>query len=125
MHEHSFIEAIVRNIEDRENVNGIVLEVGELVGIEPGHLKEHIIERFGFAPKGVLPAQVASAGADKVGNVEVVVKKSRVKCECGFEGEARVLERLHDLVIFECPGCGGIPEVLEGKDIKILKVVYN
>jgi Zn finger protein HypA/HybF involved in hydrogenase expression len=106
MHEHSFTEAILNNVKDKENVRGIVLEVGDLVGIEPGHLKEHIEEMYDW-------------------DVEVVLKKSKVRCECGFEGEAKVLERLHDLVIFECAKCGGIPEVLEGKDIKILKVVYN
>ena len=106
MHEHSFIEAILRNVEDRDNVRKIVLEVGELAGIEAGHLREHILERVDW-------------------DIEAIEKESVVKCDCGFEGRAKVLERLHDLVIFECPECGGIPEVLEGKDIKILKVVYN
>jgi len=106
MHEHSFIEAIVRNVENKDNVKSIVLEVGELVGIEAGHLKEHMEEQFDW-------------------DVEVLEKKARVKCECGFEGEPRVLERLHDLIVFECPRCGGIPTILKGKDIKIIKVVYT
>lgn len=105
MHEHTFIEAIVRNIEDKEKVKGITLEVGELAGIEAEHLKEHIVERFGW-------------------DVEVLEKDALVKCECGVEGKPKILEVLHDLVIFECSECGEIPEILEGKDIKIVKVVY-
>ena len=106
MHEHTFIEAILRNVEDRGNVKEIVLEVGELVGIESGHLREHILERFDW-------------------KIEVIEKESSVKCDCGFKGKAKVLERLHDLVIFECPECGEVPEVLEGEDIKIVKIVYR
>ena len=106
MHEHTFIEAIVRDIEDREKVEGIVLEVGELAGIEPEHLKKHIVERFDW-------------------DVEVLKKDAKVKCECGFEGRPKILEVLHDLVIFECEECGEIPEILEGKDIRIVKIIYD
>ena len=106
MHEHSFIEAILRNVEDREDVREVVLEVGELVGISPKHLKEHIEEQFGW-------------------KVSVLEKMSKVKCECGFMGRSKILERLHDLVIFECPECGEVPEVMEGEDIKIIKIVYK
>lgn len=106
MHEHSFIQAIVGDIKDRENVKRIVLEVGELAGIEAGHLKEHMGEMFDW-------------------DVEVLGRESLVKCGCGFEGRARILERLHDLVVFECAECGGVPEVLEGKDIKILSIQYS
>lgn len=48
MHEHSFIQAIVSGIENKENVMGIVIEVGELAGIEAGHLKEHLVEETGW-----------------------------------------------------------------------------
>ena len=106
MHEHSFIESILKNIENIQDVEFLKLEVGELAGIEAKHLKEHLLERVNF-------------------EVEVIEKPSIVKCECGYSGRAKVLQRLHDLVIFECPECGSVPEVLEGKDIKILKLVYK
>ncbi len=106
MHEHSFVEAILRDVKDLDKVKEISLEVGELVGIEAGHLKEHMEEGRNFG-------------------VEVETKDSEVKCECGFNGRARILERLHDIVVFDCPECGGIPEVVDGQDIKILKVVYS
>ena len=106
MHEHTFIEAIVRNIEDKDNVKGIILEVGRLAGIEAEHLREHLQERFDW-------------------DVEVLKKEGLVKCECGFKGKPKILERLHDLVIFECGKCGEVPEILEGKDIKIVKLIYK
>ena len=106
MHEQGYIDAIVRDVEDRENVRKIVLEVGELAGIEGGHLKEHVVDRFGW-------------------DVEIVEKNAVVKCECGFEGRPKILERLHDFVVFECPECGEIPEIVNGEDLKIVKVVYR
>ena len=106
MHEHSFTESIIKDIKDQDKVIGISIELGDLVGIEKEHLKEHLGEHTGW-------------------DVEINTKKSKVKCDCGYEGEAKIRERLHDLVIFECPECGNLPEVLEGKNIKIVKVVYN
>lgn len=106
MHEHSFIEAILKDVEDLDRVEGLVIEVGELAGIEADHLREHMKEGRNF-------------------EVEVSTKESKVKCECGFDGRARVLERLHDFVVFDCPQCGGTPSVLEGDEIKIKKVVYS
>jgi len=106
MHEHTFIEAIIRNIKDKDNVEKIVLEVGELAGIEPEHLKEHLQEKFDW-------------------DVEVSKKEALVKCECGVEDRPKILQKLHDLVIFECPKCGQSPKIVEGKDIKILKVIYQ
>lgn len=106
MHEHSFIGAIVRDIENKDKIKKIVLEVGELAGIEAGHLKEHMEEVFDW-------------------DIEVLGRGSLVKCGCGFEGRARILERLHDLVVFECAVCGGVPEVLEGNNIKILSIQYS
>jgi Zn finger protein HypA/HybF involved in hydrogenase expression len=106
MHEHHFIQKIIEPIENKENVTALELEVGDLVGILPDHLKEHLVDETGW-------------------NVIIFKKPSKVKCSCGYLGEANILQRLHDLVIFDCPKCGGEPEVFEGKDIKILKVGYR
>ncbi|MGD9276120.1 MAG: hydrogenase/urease maturation nickel metallochaperone HypA [Candidatus Pacearchaeota archaeon] len=106
MHEHSFINAILKNIENPENISKIKIEVGGLAGIEADHLKEHLKDKIN-------------------GDVEVIEKKAIVKCACGYNGVPKIKARLHDLVIFECPECGKIPEVLEGKDIKIISVVYK
>jgi len=106
MHEHSFIQAIIEPIKDKDKVLRVELELGELVGIESNHLKKHLIDETGW---------------------EINIKEipSEVKCICNYQGPAKIRERLHDLVIFECPKCGKLPAVLKGKDIKILRVVYN
>jgi Zn finger protein HypA/HybF involved in hydrogenase expression len=107
MHEHIFIENIIKQVPNRGNVISVEIELGELVGIDSEHLKEHLISNTGW-------------------KVLVNVKKSKVKCSCGFIGEANILQRLHDLVIYECPECGNDDvEVLEGKDIKIGKIRYK
>ncbi len=106
MHEHTFIHAIIEPIENKENVKGVELEVGELAGITPEHLKEHLVEETGW-------------------EVKVSPRSSFIVCECGYKGPARIKQRLHDLVIFDCPKCEKIPLQADGKDIKILKVTYK
>lgn len=106
MHEHSFIEAILSNIKNKEKIKEISIEVGELAGIETEHLKEHLLEKVNW-------------------KINVTEKKAKVKCDCGHIGKPKIRQRLHDIVIFECPKCANIPNVLEGKDIKILKIIYS
>lgn len=106
MHEHIFIESIIKQVPDPNNVVSISLELGELVAIEPEHLKEHLSERSDW-------------------KIEIIKKPSLVKCPCGYNGPAKIMQRLHDLVIYECPNCHNIPEVIEGKTIKILKITYK
>lgn len=106
MHENSFIDAILAPIENREEVESIELEVGELAPIEAEHLKEHLVDRTGW-------------------NVTVIPIDSVIKCTCGFRGRARIKERLHDMVVYDCPNCELNPQVIDGKDIKILKLIYK
>jgi Zn finger protein HypA/HybF involved in hydrogenase expression len=106
MHEQTFIQSIIKPIKDKEKVASVELELGELVGIEPDHLHEHLIDETGW-------------------KVKINEKKSKVKCSCGYEGQAQIRESLHDMVIYCCPKCGKTPEVLEGKDVKIIKVIYK
>jgi len=109
MHEHTFIEAILREIpsENKEKIKAVEIELGELAGIEAEHLKEHMAEKTSW-------------------EINISVKNSDVNCKCGYKGRAKIDQRLHDLVIFSCPECNKIaPEVIEGDKIKILKVVYE
>lgn len=53
---------------------------------------------------------------------EITEKKALVKCICGYEGPPEILERQHDIVLFECPVCKIEPAVIEGDKI-ILKSV--
>lgn len=107
MHEHSFIQKIIEQVPEKEKVIEIEIELGELVGIEPEHLKKHLIDETNW-------------------NIKITTIKSKIKCSCGYSGQAKILQRLHDIVIYECPMCkNDILEVLEGKDIKITKVIYK
>ncbi len=106
MHEHTFIQAIINQVPNKEQVLSVTLAVGDLVGIAPDHLKEHLEEQTGW-------------------NVTVNKVPSAVHCSCGYTGEAKIVQRLHDLVLFACPSCGGNVEVLKGQDILIEKVTYN
>lgn len=105
MHEHTFIQNIIEQIPNNEKVKSVILEVGELAGIKPAHLEEHLKEQTNW-------------------EVSTIKIDSKVKCKCGYKGPARILERLHDLVIYDCPECSEIPETIEGKDIKVANVVY-
>lgn len=107
MHEHHFIENIIEQIPNKDKVISIEIELGDLAGIESEHLKEHLTFHTGW-------------------NVLISVVKSKIKCDCGYVGEAHILQKLHDLVIYECPECGNDEVlILEGKDIKIGKVIYR
>ncbi|MEM0465366.1 MAG: hypothetical protein QXW97_01540 [Candidatus Pacearchaeota archaeon] len=106
MHEHHFIQNIINQVPNKDKVISIDIELGELVGIDSHHLKEHLFDETSW-------------------NVSVFLKKSKVKCNCGYIGEPRIIQRLHDFVIFDCPLCGGEPLVLEGNEIKILRVTYD
>lgn len=113
MHEVAFAKVVLRDIEsikDRDKeISEVIIELGELVGIE----SEHLIEGL----KGVSDYKY-----------KVIIKESLIKCPCGYEGRAEVVERLHDSVIWKCPWCDDsieTMEVLEGDKIKIVKIVYK
>jgi len=106
MHEQTFIQSIIDSIKDKERVESVEIELGELVEIEPDHLHEQLIEQTGW-------------------KVRIIEKKSRVKCSCGYLGNAKVREKPDEMIVYNCPKCGKTPEVLEGKDVKIIKVGYK
>ena len=82
----------------------IVVEVGEL-GHIPAHDLEHYFDAFPWTTK-------------------IVETPATVHCSaCGFKGRPNILEKSHDLTIFDCPKCGKLPKIISGHDIKLLKVV--
>ncbi len=103
MHDAVIAKSILRDLEAYGAVKKVYLEVGELFGIEPGHLLDHLKE---------------------VTDIEFEAKQteSLVKCKCGFEGRANIAMRMHDIVIYDCPKCGSSVEVLKGDQIIIKKV---
>jgi len=106
MHETAFIKDIIEQVKDKQDVDYIELEVGELASISPEHLKEHIEAITGW-------------------NVVVKEMPSNVKCSCGYIGRANIKERAHDVLIYNCPNCGSLPNYAEGHEIKLKRVVYH
>ncbi|MFH2020234.1 MAG: hydrogenase/urease maturation nickel metallochaperone HypA [archaeon] len=103
MHDSVIAQSILRDLKKYGDVKKAELEIGELFGIESDHLLEHLKE---------VSSIIFSA----------VRTPSDVSCSCGYNGRAKIIERLHDMVLFECPRCGEAPEVLSGDKIVIKKV---
>lgn len=86
--------------------NELEIEVGELCDISAEELKEAI---------------------ESIENWKVYSnrKESKVKCECGYIGRARILDKGHGYCYFGCSECGETGKglkVLEGGEIKITGV---
>ncbi len=105
MHEISFAKYILNQIENKDKVKELEIEVGELAGVSGEDLKETIEKMTGW-------------------NIKIKEMDSKVKCDCGYLGRAKIKGRGHDIVIYACPKCGLNPEVLSGSNIKLNKVVY-
>ena len=103
MHEQSIAQEIIAKAQEQGNVKKIVVEVGDLGHLPASEMLE-VLERM----------------VDW--DVSVVEKKGVVRCDCGYYGEPRIIEKRHGGALFECPKCGGLPKVVDGGDI-ILKQV--
>ena len=106
MHEITAAKSIINQISDKENVEYLELEVGELAEVTPRELKQAIEDLTGW---------------------KVIVEEmpSKIKCECGFVGRAHVKQRQHDIVIYNCPMCSSVPRPIIGQFIKLKKVGYR
>ncbi len=106
MHETIIANNIINEAKKHGKVKEIFLEIGELAHVPGSELI------------GCLPRLVKWKRTPK----EIPAK---VKCVCGFKGHPAILERGHDSFLIECPKCKNIPELVDGKDIKITKVVVE
>lgn len=103
MHETVIAKKIIEDTEHHGKVKSITIKVGELAPVTPEQLK---------------PTLKAMVNWD----VKIDKEKSKIKCSCGYEGSAKIIERGHDICLYICPKCTKVPEVLAGKDIKIIKI---
>ena len=104
MHEQIIAQRIIDEANSHGNIEKITVEVGDLAH---------------------LPADEIKIILEKLTNWKVDVKKKKaiISCVCGFEGEPKILQHLHDNVLYECPKCKNtLPTILDGSDI-ILKEV--
>ena len=106
MHETAIANNIINEAKKHGKVKEIFLEIGELAHV----------------PANELLGCLHSLVKWKISSKEIPAK---VKCVCGFKGHPSVLERGHDSFLIECPKCKNIPELVDGKDIKITKVVVE
>lgn len=105
MHEHLIAHHIASEAGRYGKIKSLTVEVGDLAELPPEDLKKALKEHL---------------------ECEVIIKQKKaiIACECGYEGAPKIIERMHDAVLFECPECGKIPKVLDGAEI-ILKEVKS
>ena len=106
MHETIIADSIINEARRHGAVKIIYLEIGELAHV----------------PESELIGCLRRLVKWKIYSKE---KKAKVKCKCGFMGHPKILERGHDSFLVECPKCKRIPKLVDGTQIKILKVVVN
>ena len=103
MHEIAIAEKVIREAEAQGAQIAIKIEVGELAEITAEELEEALVQMTDMKP---------------------IIEKvqSRIKCKCGYEGKAQILDRGHGYCIFKCPECDNKPEVIAGGEIRITGV---
>ncbi len=103
MHELIYSNRLIEEAKQFGDVKKIIIEVGELANITAKELEKtlRLLTKW---------------------EVEVLKKDSKVKCKCGYEGEAEIIDRSHSSVIYNCPKCGGLPKVLSGSKIILKRV---
>ena len=104
MHEQTIAAKIIADAKEYGDVESITVEVGDL-----GHL----------------PAEEMKEVLEKLTDWKINIenKEAVITCDCGYTGEPKILQQLHDNNIYECPECShSLPEILDGADI-ILKEV--
>lgn len=106
MHETVFAKKIIDQANAQGTVKEITVELGELAHVPPEELLDCL--------KALVPWKINSK-----------IKKASVKCQCGFKGHPKILERGHDHFFIECPDCGEIPDLIDGTDIKLVSVTVK
>ncbi|MDA3856042.1 MAG: hydrogenase/urease maturation nickel metallochaperone HypA [Candidatus Woesearchaeota archaeon] len=104
MHEQTIAQKIIADANTYGKVKSLTIEVGDL-----GHL----------------PADEMKEVMEKLTDwkIEVISKKATISCKCGYTGEPKILQQLHDNNIYECPKCAqSLPTILDGKDITLKEV---
>ena len=118
MHELSVMTQIVESVLDEARkreatkIEGIDLQVGEYTMLGEDQLK------FAY--------EILSRENKMLRGSELVIKqvKGKIKCSCGFEGDVKPSpDSPHKIVpILECPQCGGVAEIIEGRECVIRNI---
>ncbi|MCD6227799.1 hydrogenase maturation nickel metallochaperone HypA [Candidatus Micrarchaeota archaeon] len=108
MHEIAIAKKVVDDVEKKvkgATVKSVYLILGELAPVTPEELRQGIAKFRGWT-------------------VNIKTEDAVVSCTCDYKGRPNIVERAHDIVVWECPVCKQYyPEVISGDSIKIEKVV--
>ena len=55
-------------------------------------------------------------------DIKVTLQKSEIRCNCGYKGPAKILDKGHGYCIYKCQKCKEKPRVLDGGEIKIIGI---
>ncbi len=103
MHEFTVINSIISEAKKHGSVKSVLIEIGELAPLTAKELEDAFKKQIAWG-------------------IDIVEQPAIVRCSCSYAGKPKIMERVHDTVLFECPKCSGIPEVIRGDEI-ILKEV--
>ena len=106
MHETIIANKIIEEAKKHGDVKQMFLEIGELAPVPPQELMDCLSSIVKW-------------------DIKSKIIKSKAECSCGFKGHPRILERGHDSFFIECPKCNKIPKLVDGTEIKIIKVVVE
>ncbi|MCA9496976.1 MAG: hydrogenase maturation nickel metallochaperone HypA [Nanoarchaeota archaeon] len=104
MHEQTIAAKIIEDAKSYGNVKSLTIEVGDLAHLPAQEMKE-VMEKL------------------TDWKINIIKKNAIIACKCGYTGEPKIIQQLHDNNIYECPECNeSLPQILEGQHI-ILKEV--
>jgi Zn finger protein HypA/HybF involved in hydrogenase expression len=107
MHEGFIAKELIDKAKEQGTVKKVVIEVGDLAHLPADELKEALEKRVDW-------------------EIEIIKVPGLVECKCGYKGAPKILEKAHDLTLFECPQCHNIPfKILKGEDIVLKDVVVE
>lgn len=103
MHEFAVINSIISEAKRHGSVKSVFIEIGELAPLTTKELGDAFKKQAAW-------------------KIEIREQPAIVRCGCGYTGKPKIIERVHDTILFECQKCRGIPEIISGDKI-ILKEV--
>lgn len=107
MHEGFIAKELIDKAKEQGIVKKITIEVGDLAHLPAEDLEEALKKRVDW-------------------DIKIIKVPGLVECKCGYKGEPKILEKAHDLTLFECPACHNIPfKILKGEDIVLKDVVVE
>jgi Zn finger protein HypA/HybF involved in hydrogenase expression len=104
MHEQTIAKKIIDEASSYGKIVSVTIECGDLAHLPADEMRE-VLEKL------------------TDWNINVTRRKAKISCKCGYVGEPKITQQLHDNNVYECPKCKhSLPPAFEGTEI-ILKDV--